>query len=342
MQLIELAGDNLREFQPEQPLPEQPLPIATTGYLLLAGIYLDQNKLEKMAQLVERAFRLCRKSGGAKILVETHVMQSRLHQAQGDIDSAYRSIDSAERVYILKESMTRFRLESQKARLNVETGAYEDVIVWMKALKTADEGIFSPAVVPTLLYEVAQLILARLYLEKHEPQKALHVLEAIESSASDEGRYRHVLESLTLRALAFQELNQNQEALESLEQAIRLAEVEGFVRVFFDKGDPMQRLLYKSVDIGVMPTFTKKLLAEFPQATKTVQKPSPLAIEPLSNREIEVLEHLTRGLSYRQIAQKMVISLNTVKTHTGNIYSKLGVNNRTQAGIKAKALGLIE
>lgn len=337
MQLIELAGDNLREFPPGQPLP-----IATTGYLLLAGIYLDQNKLEEMAQLVERAFRLCRKSGGAKILVETHVMQSRLQQAQGDIDSAYRSIANAERAYLLKESVTRFRLESQKARLNVETGAYEDVIQWVKSLKAATEGIYSPAVVPSLLYEAAQLILARLYLEKHEPQKALQILDSIQNAASEEGRYRHVLESLAIRALALQELNHNQEALKTLERAIRLAEVDGFVRVFFDKGDPMQRLLYRAVDSGVMSAFTRKLLAEYPQATKAIQKPSTLLIEPLSNREIEVLEHLTRGLSNRQIAQKMDISLNTVKTHTGNIYGKLGVNNRTQAGIKAKALGLIE
>ena len=342
MQLIELTGDNLREFSPSQPLP-----IAVTGYLLLAGIYLDQNKLEEMAQLVEQAFRLCRKSGGAKILVETHVMQSRLQQAQGDTDSAYQSIARAERAYLLKESVTRFRLESQKARLNVETGAFEDVIQWMKGLKALNEDTSSQTVVPTLLYEAAQLILARLYLAKHKPEDALLVLEQIQSSAEEEGRLRHLIEIYTLKALAFLVTRQNQAALEHIEQALRLAEAENLIRifldgVFLDRGVPIQQLLYKAVENGIKPGFARRLLVAFPSGAIAMGKPKAKLNESLSKREFEVLRLLAEGFTNRQIAQELVISLDTVKTHTSNIYGKVGVNNRTQAVIKAKAMGLIE
>ena len=153
--MIELAGGSLWENHPGQPLP-----IATTGYLLMASICLDQNRLEEMAQFLARAFELCRKSGGAKSLVETHVMQSRLQQAQGDFDGAYQSLAKAERAYPLKGLVTRFRLKSQKAKLNVETGAFDDVLHWMKELEIADAKSKSFPPLPTLLYETAQLILS--------------------------------------------------------------------------------------------------------------------------------------------------------------------------------------
>jgi LuxR family maltose regulon positive regulatory protein len=341
-QLIELAGGSLRETHPGQPLP-----IATTGYLLLANIYLDQNRLEEMAQFLARAFELCRKSGGAKSLVEIHVMQSRLQQAQGDLDSAYQSLTKAERAYPLKGLVTRFRLESQKARLNVEAGALEDVIRWMKGLGTTDSETKSLAPLPPLLYEVSQLIQARLYLARYKPEKTLRILEQIQKSAEVEGRNRHVIEIYTLKALAFHMLDQSESALAYMEQALRLAEGEDIGRVFLDgvfleKGVPMQRLLYQIAEREVLPAFTGRLLVAFPQVVKDMHKSGVELFEPLSKREIEVLEHLARGLSNHQIAQQLVISLYTVKTHTGNIYRKLGVNNRIQAGIKAKALGVIK
>ncbi len=343
VQLVELAGGSLRETRPGQTLP-----IATAGYLLLANICLDQDKLEEMQGYLARAFELCRASGGAKSLVETCVMQSRLQQAQGDLGAAYQSLSRAERAYHLKASrLTRFRLESQKARLDVEAGALEDVLRWIGGLGTAGAGTESTVPSPVILHEAAQLILARLYLAKREPGKALSVLEPIQSPAEVGGRNRHLLEIYTLEALALQVLDRSQAALEHIGRALSLAEDEGFVRVFLDcafldKGVPMRHLLFQAAQAGVTPAFTGKLLVSFPQAAKEVQEPAGGLPEPLSKREIEVLELLARGLSNRQIAQHMTISLDTVKTHTGNIYGKLGVNNRTQAVIKARALGVVE
>lgn len=342
-QLIELAGGSLRETRPGQPLP-----IATAGYLLLANICLDQDKLEDMTQYLTKALELCKMSSGAKSLVETYVMQSRLQQAQGDLDSAWQSLSKAERAYHLKASkVTRFRLESQKARLNLEVGSPEDVINWIRRLETTTVKAKDSIPLPTMQHEVLQLILARVHLSKSEPKNALSILEHIQTPAEAEGRYRHVIEIYTLKALALQALNQHQAALEHLEHALRLAEAEGFMRVFLDgaflgKGIPMQHLLYKAAEHGITPGFTGKLLDAFPVIVDDQQKSGVELVEPLSQREIEVLEHLARGLSNREIAQQLIISTDTVKTHTGNIYSKLGVHNRTQAVIKAKALGLID
>ncbi|HSF82907.1 MAG TPA: LuxR C-terminal-related transcriptional regulator [Anaerolineales bacterium] len=339
--LIELAGGSLQEAHSGQALP-----IAATGYLLLANICLDQNSLVEMALYIGKALELCRKSGGAKSLVETYVMQSRLLQAQGDLQGAYQSLSTAERAYHLKGTVTRFRLETQKARLNLEAGKLEEVAYWFSTLKATNAGTESPAPLPILLHEVIQLILARFHLAKNEPEKALQVLENIQTYAEPEGHARHMLEIYVTIALAHQVLNRSQAALEYLERALKAAEVESFERVFLDTlfledGAPMQQLLYKAAERGFMPEFTGKLLMAFARMGIDRSKPRQELVEPLSKREIEVLEHLARGLTNRQIAQHMVIALDTVKTHTGNIYSKLGVNNRTQAVIQARALGLI-
>jgi LuxR family maltose regulon positive regulatory protein len=125
-----------------------------------------------------------------------------------------------------------------------------------------------------------------------------------------------------------------------------LAEREDFKRVFLDcafneKGVPIQQLLYKAAECGVAPGFTGKLLVAFPMIATNKREHGKDLVEPLSKRELEVLECLARGLTNHEIAQELIISLDTVKTHTGNIYSKLDVNNRIQAVIKAKALGLV-
>jgi len=180
-----------------------------------------------------------------------------------------------------------------------------------------------------------------------QPRNALSVLEQIQSPAEAGGRYRHVIEIYALKALALEALDQSQAALEHIGRAIDLAEKEGFMRVFLDgtfsdKGVSMQQLLYKAADHGLKPRFTANLLAAFPLIADGQQRHGIELVEPLSQREIEVLTHLAKGLSNREIAQQLIISPDTIKTHTGNIYSKLGVHNRTQAVIKARTLGLID
>ncbi len=109
----------------------------------------------------------------------------------------------------------------------------------------------------------------------------------------------------------------------------------------------MARLLYEALSLGISPDYVQKLLAVFPEIEPEQLEPSKtqasksILIEPLSEREIEVLQLIAEGLTNSEIADRLYLSLNTVKVHTRNIYGKLGVNNRTQAGTKARTLGIL-
>jgi LuxR family maltose regulon positive regulatory protein len=133
----------------------------------------------------------------------------------------------------------------------------------------------------------------------------------------------------------------------ALERALALAEPEGYVRIFVDEGPPMAHLLYKAATRGIAPDYARRLLAAFPVAEPEKADPSKSQVpesgmvEPLSERELEVLQLIAEGLTNREIAARLFLALNTVKSHSGNIYSKLGVHSRTQAVARARALGIL-
>ncbi|UCC52862.1 MAG: hypothetical protein JSV68_02630, partial [Anaerolineaceae bacterium] len=137
------------------------------------------------------------------------------------------------------------------------------------------------------------------------------------------------------------------EALNKLEQALILAEPGGFIRVFVDEGPLMAGLLYEALSRGIAPEYVRRLLAAFPdegyEQAKPPQSHAPESdlIEPLSERELEVLQLIAQGLTNREIGERLFLSLNTVKAHTRNIYGKLDIHNRTQAVSRARALGIL-
>ncbi|NIQ75433.1 MAG: hypothetical protein GWN67_12460 [Phycisphaerae bacterium] len=133
----------------------------------------------------------------------------------------------------------------------------------------------------------------------------------------------------------------------TLEQALTLAEPGGFTRIFVDEGPPMARLLYEAVARGIAPDYARRLLTAFPvtepQQTDPLKTQAPESdlIEPLSERELEVLQLIAEGLTNPEIAARLFLTLNTVKVHTRNIYGKLDAHNRTQAVARARALGIL-
>jgi LuxR family maltose regulon positive regulatory protein len=168
-----------------------------------------------------------------------------------------------------------------------------------------------------------------------------------------------MIDTRIVQALAFQAQGREDEALRAIEHALTLAEPEGYVRIFLDDGLPMARLLYQAVQRSIFPEYAGKLLAAFEITPKDkvdgiIQRPfievqdSPPTVppvpvvEPLTPREIEVLQLVAEGLSNREIARRLSISLSTVKRHNANIYGKLSVNNRTQAVSRARNIGLLK
>jgi LuxR family maltose regulon positive regulatory protein len=184
-------------------------------------------------------------------------------------------------------------------------------------------------------------------LARERWDEALGLLSRLLEAAEAGERTSKAIEILGLQAMAAQAKGDTSLALGAIENALTLAVPEGFVQTFVDEGPPMAHLLYEALGRGMEPEYVSRLLAAFP-----VAEPEPAAsagsqpqesdlIEPLSERELEVLQLVAEGLTNREIAARLFVSPNTVKGHTRNIYGKLAVHSRTQAIARATALGLL-
>jgi LuxR family maltose regulon positive regulatory protein len=178
------------------------------------------------------------------------------------------------------------------------------------------------------------------------------LLQRLLKAAEEGERTGSIIEILVLQALGHQVQGDSAAALAPLQQALKLAEPEGYVRMFVDEGPLMAQLLRAAAGRGIvsnLPDYTGKLLAAFEAKRPSNADESPLPIllavqhlpEPLSQRELEVLRMFKTELSGPEIARELVIALSTVRTHTKSIYSKLNVNNRRAAIKRAAELNLI-
>jgi LuxR family maltose regulon positive regulatory protein len=174
-------------------------------------------------------------------------------------------------------------------------------------------------------------------------------LERLLKAADEGGRMGSVIEILILQALAHQMQEDIPAALTSLERALKLAEPEGYMRIFLAEGASMAELIREIDARGILPNYTRKLLSAFEVEDQGLDVETPPSAEPassslieaLSQRELDILRLFKTELSGPEIAQELVIALSTVRTHTKSIYSKLNVNSRRAAVKRAIELGLI-
>jgi LuxR family maltose regulon positive regulatory protein len=218
-----------------------------------------------------------------------------------------------------------------RVRLWIAEGNLAAAARWAEARRT---GKCPPGAWPVY----GDLALVRVLIAQQKPEQALDVLSQVRQSAEAAGGTGWLIEALTLEALIHQAAGHTDRALAALERALTLAEPEGYVRIFADEGEPMAVLLRQAASRGIAVGYAGKLLAAFTDL-QTCQ-PATL-IEPLSERELQVLCLIATGLSNRQIADTLFLAIGTVKKHTNNIYGKLGVGSRTQAILRAAELNLI-
>ncbi len=234
------------------------------------------------------------------------------------------------------------RITAWQLRLWLAQGKLEKASLWLteRELDSTWE--------PGNLQELEYISLARFLIAKGQPSDSLDLLERIYKASIDRKHISLAIELLNLQALALHAGGDTNRAMTVLEEALSLSEPGGFLRIFVDEGPPMAKLLYEALSREIAQDYVQKLLAAYPEAEpdKLAESQSEASdaewIEPLSDRELEVLQLLAEGLSRPEIANKLILSLNTIKTHTRNIYSKLGVNNQMQAVSKARALGFLE
>jgi LuxR family maltose regulon positive regulatory protein len=224
-----------------------------------------------------------------------------------------------------------------------------------KALEWVREQGLSGDDVLSYLREFEHITLARVLIARYRSNRedasiceAMRLLLERLLNAAEEGRRMgSVIEILVLQALAHQAQGNLSLALAPLARAVSLAEPEGYVRIFVDEGESMRWLLEKQAHgEGHRPIgYAAKLLAAFAQPAtippSTVRHSQSSVIEPLSERELEVLQHIAAGLTNREIADRLYLSLFTVKAHARSIYDKLDAHSRTQAVAKARELGVL-
>jgi len=208
---------------------------------------------------------------------------------------------------------------------------------------------------PAFLGEFSRITLARIRLAQSRFAEAIALLEQFREDAEAAERMGSTIEILALEALAFAAQGDHPRALSSLERALTIAEPEGYVRIFVDEGEPMRLLLRdcqsrikKQVNNGVdsqslrLLTYIDRLMAAFSQPA-SAEKPRPVTmLEPLSERELDILRLIATGRTNKEIADILVIAVSTVKSHINNLYGKLGTQRRTQAISIARDLGLLE
>lgn len=351
---IKLAQGRLREAvsdyqQSLQLADRQGVPAflgASDLYRGLSELLCEQSDLEEAAQYLLTARQLGEQSALTGWPHRLCMAQARIRESQGDLAGALVLLEQAERQYIRNPLPDR-SVAALKARTWVRQGRLAEALAW------AHTQNLSPNDDLSYLDEFGHLTLARVLIAQSQTdqadgalQAALGLLGRLLQAAEAGGRNGSMIEILILQALAYQAQGDQPGALAALEHALALAEPEGYMRVFLDEGEALRQLVETFSHNPTHPLcgYADKLLAAFrqpemaPKSTISQQKTD--LIEPLSERELEVLRLLRSDLSGPEIAQQLIVSLNTLRTHTKNIFNKLGVNNRRAAIRRGEELGL--
>jgi LuxR family maltose regulon positive regulatory protein len=263
---------------------------------------------------------------------------ARLAQTAGDHAAAIALLDEAERLYTPDFFPDVRPIPAVRARAHLAAGRTTEALEWVRRSGvTIDDPL-------TYLREFEHVTLVRVLLAgpvaTRHPADAGRLVERLLHDAERGGRRGSAIELLVLHSLVLQQTGRTVHAVEALARAVRLAEPEGYVRVFADEGEPVARMLAAVAKRAGNSAYVRRLHA----AASTARRPGSASqglIDPLSDRELDVLRLLGTELAGPEISRQLVISLNTLRTHTKSIYAKLGVTSRREAVARAAELGIL-
>jgi LuxR family maltose regulon positive regulatory protein len=307
----------------------------------MSELFRERNDLALATQHLLSSEELGERAGLAQNPYRWRVAMARVREAEGDLDAALELLDEAERLYASDYYPNVRPIPAMKARIWIAQGRLSQALGWARAhgVSVKDELSY--------VREFDHITLARLLLagptreRGDDPaREAPELLERLLRAAEAGRRTRSVIEILVLEALAHHMRGDVAAGLAPLERALTLAEPEGYVRIFADEGPPMADLLGAAAKREIGPSYVRHLLAEFGHAHDRTPITQSL-VEPLSERELDVLRLLATDLAGPEIARELVVSLSTVRSHTKAIYAKLGANNRRSAVTRAEELDLL-
>jgi LuxR family transcriptional regulator, maltose regulon positive regulatory protein len=331
-----LEGQRLAESRPEG-VPS----VAGMIHTGMGELLYERGELDEARRFLETGIEHGRRSGEAKILVYGYVNLARVLMARGDAGGAHSFIREAGRL------TPRWPLIwARQARFYLAQGDVEAASRWAREYGATQDYLSYPR-------HFERITMARVLLGEGRTDEAIESLERLLEDAVSEGRMGHEIELLALLALASERRGSTGEALGHLERALALAEPEGFVRLFVDEGPPMAALLERLIresqndgsHAGTPGVYAGRLLEHFalaaPPGNGRSREGRVPGLEPLSEREVEVLELVAAGRSNAEIARELYLSVGTVKAHIHHIFGKLLVRNRSQAVARARELRML-
>lgn len=318
---------------------EPALTIAYDAHLGMARIFYEWNDLDAAQQHGEKSVELAKQYDRViDRYIVCEVFLARLKLARGDVDGAAAMLARTEGDARQKNFVLRLP----------EIAAAQGIVLLR-------QGNLEAAAHRAQSYDLP-LLQARVHLADGDSSAALTKLATFRQLVEAKGWADEQLKTMVLQAIAFRASGKSDEALPLLGDALLRAEQGGFVRLFVDEGEPMVRLLSEAASHGIMTLYVAKLIAVFNTAknderqttepppsssvSNTAKRPSSL-VEPLSERELEVLQLMAQGLSNQEIGERLFLALDTVKGHNRRIFAKLQVQRRTEAVARARELGLL-
>jgi LuxR family maltose regulon positive regulatory protein len=314
--ILQIAGD-------------QPLQIIGEVHLGLARILYEWNDLDAAEEHGQQSLELVRQYENLiDRFIISEVFLARVKLARGNVTSAASMLAKASQTAHQKNFLLR-----------IPEVAAAQILTLLR------QGNAEAAAHLAQTYNLP-LSRARVHLAQGDTSASLTVLEPLRQQAEAKGWEDERLKVMVLEVVAHRKQGENEQAIKLLKEALTLAEPGGFIRLFVDEGTSMAELLSETLARGVMPDYIDKLLAAFKaEEQKNIDKlhvsTSRPLIEPLSQREVEVLQLIAQGLSNQEISERLFLALDTVKGHNRRIFDKLQVQRRTEAVARARELGLL-
>jgi LuxR family maltose regulon positive regulatory protein len=312
---------------------------------LLSRCHYQWNELNAAISCADKAIECCKRWGHFRNLVDSYLLLASAQNARGDDDGVAQTIASVRHLvegakertgHVLSMAVehTIRRLEALQASIWLSQGKVNATTQWLAQL--AEEGHLRDD--DPLPYSIRP----RLLLIQGEYDPAKRIMESTVAWAETRHRVNVVIHALAMLACVQHEAGDAAQALSTLKRALQLAKPGGYIRVFVNRGKSMATLLRQAAARGLAPDYVSTLLEAFhAHECQPPPPPVPTLIEALSDRELEILRLIATGLSNREIADTLVVSVNTVKTHVRRMYGKLSVNSRLQAVELARELHIL-